>query len=76
MVKNIGKLRDRKIILSRARKIARDEVQVRETLDVLWKDPGRAGEIMRELRAENEDLYKFEEMLESKDDTPSKAGDQ
>jgi len=46
-------------------KAARDEAQVRETLDALWSDPERAGEIMRELRAENEDLYKFEEMLES-----------
>ena len=45
-------------------KIARDEGQVRETLDALWKEPERAGEIMRELGAENEDLYRLEEMLE------------
>ena len=46
-------------------KVARDETQVRETLDALWKDPDRAGENMAEFRVENADLYKFEEMLEN-----------
>ena len=35
------------------------------TLDALWKDPERAGEIIREFRAEKEDLYRLEKMLES-----------
>lgn len=46
---------------------------MREALDALWKEPGRAGEIVMELRAENEDLYKFEEMLEKGDELPAKA---
>jgi hypothetical protein len=54
-------------------KVARDEGQVRETLDALWKGPERAGEIMRELRAENEDLYRLEELLENGGELPAKA---
>jgi len=46
-------------------RVARDESQVREALDTLWKDPEGAGEIMAELRAENRDLYRFEKMLEA-----------
>jgi hypothetical protein len=57
-------------------RVARDENQVRETLDSLWRDPERAGEIMMELRDENEDLYKFEEILESYDTKPSMKKDQ
>ena len=38
---------------------------MREALDALWKEPERAEEMMRELRVENEYLYKFEEMLEA-----------
>jgi len=57
-------------------RVARAENQVRETLDSLWRDPERAGEIMKELRGENEDLYKFEQMLESEDESPNKVKDQ
>jgi len=39
---------------------------VREVLDALWKEVERAGEIMGELRAENEDLYRLEELLENR----------
>jgi len=45
-------------------RVARDEAQVREALDALWKEPERAKEVLSELRAENEDIYRFEEMLE------------
>lgn len=46
---------------------------MRDVLDALWRDPERAGEIMRELRAENDDLYKFEEMLENGRALPAEA---
>ena len=42
--------------------------QVREALDALWSEPERAEEILGELRAENEGLYRFEEMLASQDE--------
>jgi len=47
---------------------------VREALDALWKDPGKAEGIMRDLRAENEDLYRLEEMLEANNEN-SKIGE-
>jgi hypothetical protein len=38
-------------------------------VDALWKEPDGAGEIMAELRAENDDLYGFEKMLETVEKT-------
>ena len=46
---------------------------MREALDSLWKEPGRAGEIMAELRAVNEDLYRLEELLENGGELPAEA---
>jgi hypothetical protein len=46
---------------------------VRKTLDALWKEPERAGEIIRELRAENEDLYRLEKMLKRGDELPAEV---
>ena len=37
-------------------RVASDAQQARDALDVLWESPKRAGEIMAELRAENEDI--------------------
>jgi len=46
---------------------ARDEDEVRETLDAVCKKPETAVEILEELGRKNEDLYRFEEMLESRE---------
>jgi hypothetical protein len=46
---------------------ARDEAQVRETLDGFWEKPGEATEALGGLRRDNEDLYRFEEKLEAKE---------
>jgi hypothetical protein len=43
---------------------ARGEDEVRETLDIVWKQPEKAEEFLDELRMRNED-YRFEEMLEA-----------
>ena len=59
------KLRERgvdRLTVQAVCKVARDEGQLRKALDALWRDPERAGEIMRELRAENEDLYRLEKL--------------
>jgi len=45
---------------------ARDETQVRETLDRFWEKPGEATETLGRLRRDNEDLYRFEEKLEAR----------
>jgi hypothetical protein len=47
-------------------KRARNEEEVRETLDRVWKQPERSEEILNELLQKNADLYKFEKMLEEK----------
>jgi len=44
-------------------RLARDEV--RRTLDYLWSDSEVADKILRELQEGNEDLYRFEKMLEA-----------
>jgi len=44
---------------------ARDEAQVRESLDSFWEKPIEATAILGMLRQKNQDLYKFEEKLES-----------
>ena len=49
---------------------ARDEAQVRETLDTFWEKPGEATEALGRLRRDNEDLYRFEEKLEAKENKP------
>ena len=45
---------------------ARDEEEVRETLDRIWKQPEKSEETLNQLLQKNEDLYKFEKMLEEK----------
>jgi len=49
---------------------ARDEAQVRDALDAFWKKPGEATEALGRLRRDNEDLYRFEEKLEAKENKP------
>jgi len=49
---------------------ARDEAQVRETLDAFWDKPKKATEALGRLRRDNEDLYRFEEKLEAKENKP------
>ena len=44
---------------------ARNEDEIRDTLDRIWKRPEGCGEILAELRKMNEDLDRFEEMLET-----------
>jgi len=54
----------KKVTVQAVCRVARDETEVREVLDSLWKDSERAEEIMREVQTENADIYRFEEMLE------------
>ena len=51
--------------MQKACRWARGEDEVRETLDIVWQQPEKAVEILDELRMRNEDLYRFEEMLET-----------
>ena len=46
-------------------RLARDEEEVRRTLDHMWSDSDGAAKILGELQVVNEDIYKFEKMLET-----------
>jgi hypothetical protein len=46
--------------------LAKNEEEVRLAIDTMWKDPSNSETILSELRMRNEELYKFEEMLEGK----------
>ena len=50
-------------------RMARDEGQVRHALDMFWKEPYGAPEALIELRMGNEELYRFEKMLETQEKT-------
>jgi len=45
-------------------RLARDEAQVGETLDAFWERPGEAGGVLVELGRRNQNLFRFEKMLE------------
>lgn len=49
-------------------RIARAENEVRETLDAIWENSGRSEEIFARVAEKNEELYKFERMLEETKD--------
>ena len=45
-------------------KRARDEQQVRKTLNAFWKHPEKSEHILTDLLEKNKDLYEFEKMLQ------------
>ncbi len=51
-------------------KVARDEKEVRQMLDQIWKDPTSAGQVLAASEARNQDLYEFEKSLEAKSSVP------
>ena len=44
-------------------RLSKNEAEVREVLDALWKTPAEAASIVESLAKKNEDLYNFEKML-------------
>jgi hypothetical protein len=46
-------------------RLARDEDEVRRMLDYVWSDLENASKILKDLQEGNEDLYRFEKMLET-----------
>jgi len=49
--------------VQKACRAARDEAQVRKALDAFWEKPAEAVGTLGRLSQENQDLYRFEEML-------------
>jgi len=62
-----GKGCPREATVQKICRAARDEAQVRETLDGFWEKPNEATATLGRLRRGNEDLYRFEEKLEAKE---------
>ncbi len=67
-----GKLRERgcpkEATVQKVCRASRDEAQVRETLDAIWDKPAEASGAIVELTGKNQDLFRFEKMLESEED--------
>ncbi|MGC8849250.1 MAG: hypothetical protein ACP5QI_02115 [Candidatus Bathyarchaeia archaeon] len=63
-----SKLRERgcpsSVTVQRICRLARDEREVREALDAIWRSPDKAEEILAKIAARNLQLYEFERMLE------------
>jgi hypothetical protein len=54
----------KKVTVQKVCKVAKDENEVREILDALWKSPEKSEEILTEALERNKDVYDFEKMLE------------
>jgi len=55
----------KRVTVQKVCRLARDEEEVRRTVDYIWGDPEGALKILKELTEKNRDLYLFEKMLES-----------
>jgi len=68
------KLRERgcpkEVTVQKVCKRAKDEGEVRETLDKIWKQPEESEETLSEMLERNKDLYQFEKMLEETVESP------
>ena len=53
-----------KVTVQKICKVARNEDEVREILNAVWKSPERAEEILAEVMERNKDIYDFERMLQ------------
>jgi hypothetical protein len=52
-------------------RLSKNEAEVRESIDAVWKQPSGAELVLMELRTRNQDLFKFEERLEGKTVAPN-----
>ena len=63
------KLRERGCLRATVQKIcriARNEDEVREILETIWREPERDAEILAKAASRNRDIYEFERMLEGR----------
>jgi hypothetical protein len=49
----------------------RDEKEIRELLEEIWREPSQAGSILGDVLRRNDELYRFERMLSQPRGTPS-----
>ena len=55
----------KRVTVQKVCRLARDEDEVRRTLDYFWSDSEGAAKVLKGLQEGNEDLYRFEKMLET-----------
>jgi hypothetical protein len=55
---------DEDVTVQHVCRIAKDEAQVREVLEAVWKEPEKAGGLLERIAVENGKLFEFEKMLE------------
>jgi len=55
---------DKKVTVQKICRLCRNEKEVREVLDKIWKDPTRATQILEQVASKNQDIYEFEKILE------------
>ena len=55
---------DYKITVQRICRIFRNEKQVRDVLDQIWKEPEKASTVSEEIMRSNKDVYEFEKQLQ------------
>lgn len=53
------------VTVQRICRIAKDEIEVREILDAIWGSSSKAEEILQKIVNSNENLYKFERILDN-----------
>ena len=56
----------KKVTVQKVCKIAKDEEEVRELLDAIWKDPEKGEKILARTMEKNGKIYQFEKMLSRK----------
>ncbi len=54
------------VSVQRICRVAKDEKEVRETLEAVWKSPDQAMEILAAVSGKNREIYEFEKMLEAR----------
>jgi len=71
------KIRERgvpkEITVQRICRIAREEKEVREVLEDIWKSPEKSEEILNKIAEKNKKVYDFERMLEGKMNSNGKS---
>jgi hypothetical protein len=56
---------DKSVTVQRICRIAKDENEVRKTIDVLWTNSSKREQILTEVLEKNHELYQFEKMLDA-----------
>jgi len=55
---------DKKVTVQKICRLCRNEKEVREVLDKIWKTLAKATKILEQVANKNQDIYEFEKVLE------------